>query len=340
MYSVFKSRSLYFFAGAFLAVMSTLPACFPSLAGPFFGHLVLREGYSKRDTPAQAFFGKDLYMAEGEGLFRFDGRGMKQVTSALWPQKTGFIRFLDGGARLWIAADGGFFSFDGKVCKDHSRARGYDGRAPVVVREGPGKKIIVVTDRSLLLGFYYNHELVFSPIDPPTGGGFSFSSVDDAAFLQTGIWLAASSGAYEYTGEGWRHHARSAGLPFEGLRFVSRGPGGTVWVGGYDLLGRGVASWNGANWSVVEGFSQSRPESMDFDGTVAWVATDRGLMRFDGKAVVTYGLAEGLISQKTDSVRVSERHVAVRTVSKNHSVLNLMDKMADFESEDEADAKF
>lgn len=331
---MFTIKSLIaLFATVFL-ICAALLSVNPAAAGQFFGHLVLREGYSKRDTAAQAFFANELFIAEGEGLYKYDGCRMKQVTPSLWPRKPGFIRFLEGGSRLWMATDAGFYSFDGKVCRDHTRARGYDGKPAAVVREGPGKKILVVTDRSLLLGFFYNRELVFSPIDPPATGGFSFSMVEDAAFLETGIWLATTAGAYEYTGDGWKHHGRNSGLPCEGLRFVSRGPGGTVWVGGYDLLGRGVAFWNGSNWTGVEGFSQARPESMDFDGTVAWVATDRGLMRYDGKTVTTYGVPEGLVSLKTHSVRVSKRYVSVRTVTKNHSVLNLMDKMTDFEVED------
>ncbi len=124
-------------------------------------------------------------------------------------------------------------------------------------------------------------------------------NVVDASFLDdTETWLATSEGAARIRGQKVTVFTEDEGLRSEYLRGVACGSGGMVFV----ASGQGVGIFDGDRWSYPRGLRRSvNALELARDGRL-WMATDRGLVVFDGAKVRRLDFRRGLLQNQIDDV--------------------------------------
>lgn len=307
----------------------------PVHGATLFQPLVIREGYSGRTLKAMSFYRDSLYIAVEEGLLLYDGRRISNVSDRLWPVNPRGINDICGGTRLWIASDRGFFSIKSKKGEDHSKARGFVGNRALLVHEGQGKRIAVITDRAILVGFFYGKELVFQTIPNPPGN-FSTRGVRQMLLGGRDLWLATGNGLYAFNGETWRRYTTRDGLPSDDITCLEFDTAGRIWVGTTGIFSGGMAYLNKGSWRVQgrdQGLPSHRVHSIAADRGVIWAATENGLARYDGRSWITYGSGEGLARRSPEKVVCSSRYVIARIVDKDIGLLCVLDKLSDPDQE-------
>lgn len=119
--------------------------------------------------------------------------------------------------------------------------------------------------------------------------------VTGIAFMgEEAIWLASSQGATRVIGEEIKTFIEADGLRSELLRGVVCTIGGMV----YTASSRGLGIWDGETWTYPPKLRTSINDLALGEGGRLWLATDRGLVVYDGARVRRLDTRRGLLENR------------------------------------------
>lgn len=157
----------------------------------------------------------------------------------------------------------------------------------------------VVTDLDLGLIAYHRASAKDSDIQ---GGVIPIPiGVVDLAFVDADeAWVATTEGAVRVRGQEVSLFSEADGLESEFLRGISVTPGGVVFA----ASGRGIAMFDGTHWSLPKDLrAPTNDVEMGPDGRL-WMATDKGVMVFNGAKVNRLDKRRGLLQDEIEEIRV------------------------------------
>jgi ligand-binding sensor domain-containing protein len=126
-------------------------------------------------------------------------------------------------------------------------------------------------------------------------------NVVDAAFCSDVTWLATSQGAARVQGEKVEVFYESNGLLSEFLRGIACDASGEkVFV----ASGAGVGIYDGKQWRYPELLKQSVNALQLGTAGRLWMATDRGLISFDGSRVRRLDARRGLLENQIRELNI------------------------------------
>ncbi|HJV48622.1 MAG TPA: diguanylate cyclase [Geothrix sp.] len=117
------------------------------------------------------------------------------------------------------------------------------------------------------------------------------------------LWVARASGLSILDGDTWHELGKAAGLLGSECGGLARSPSGDIWLSYRDAAGVSRITKQGDSWKVAE--SRTQPAalfkdlitSLTFDRSgVLWLATGKGLKRWDGTNLEVFGKTSGLPS--------------------------------------------
>ena len=108
---------------------------------------------------------------------------------------------------------------------------------------------------------------------------------------QNTIWVATSDGILHLDGTDWKIYTTSDGLTENYITGLLQDKSGNIWAYGY---GSGLDRYDGSSWqSFLPGDSIS-DIAQDQNGNI-WLATDHGVIKYDGNTFQSYTTADGLL---------------------------------------------
>lgn len=125
--------------------------------------------------------------------------------------------------------------------------------------------------------------------------------VVDIAFLDADeAWIATTEGAARVRGTDITLYSEADGLESEFLRGISVTSGGIVFA----ASGRGIAQYDGTNWSLPKALrAPTNDVEMGADGRL-WMATDNGVLVFNGARVNRLDKKRGLLQNEIEEIRI------------------------------------
>ncbi|MCC7261717.1 MAG: response regulator [Candidatus Latescibacteria bacterium] len=218
----------------------------------------------------------------------FDGLSVDQITNI----------YQDVDGLLWLATQGGVWSFDGEIFADYSVAEGLpDNRVRAVCRDHQGR-LWVSTDK----GVARLEGRGFKTVDTGLPEGQGGDILEDRAGR---LWFTNSAGVSRYDGQQFVTFTMRDGLAHNMVGDIFEDREGALW---FANIG-GASRYDGQRFTTFttrDGLAHNRVRQIlqGRDG-VFWFATEDGLSRYDGQHFTTFTTREGLVSSDVQGVHQS-----------------------------------
>ena len=115
-------------------------------------------------------------------------------------------------------------------------------------------------------------------------------------------WFCSTNGISKFNGTNWTNYDESNGLAYKRASSILVDKSGNIWVGNIKSGGAGpsvaaLSKFNGINWTTINGFSAGSIWDIveDNSGNI-WMATDEGVLMYNGQNWKKYTTSDGLIS--------------------------------------------
>ena len=247
------------------------------------------------DKRGHIWFGTGTWRLGGKGVSRYDGRRFETFdTDDGLPSNTVRAFLQDEEGLLWLATvdwrgpAAGVCTYNGTEFVPLSGAEWPEGMPALSILEDKQGHIWFGTYRGIRR--YDGRQVTSFSNDEGLGvGGGARALLEDE---EGHLWIGSfGQGVSRYDGAGFLTFGTEDGLGTNGVWSMLEDREGHVWVGTH---GGGVSRYLGAQFTHVEVENDFAYASyQDRQGHI-WFGTRSGASRYDGRELVTYGVAEGL----------------------------------------------
>jgi ligand-binding sensor domain-containing protein len=227
----------------------------------------------------------NIWFDTGNGLSCFDGKNWKMVN----PDIVGVTSFLqDAQGNLWCWSGGTLYFYNGNSWNTITLPFGVFGSFNSVVKDNTGG-IWVSTD-TIVARYDGKSWTTFNIGDifgiPPLTSLINSIAIDN----QNTIWVATTEGILHLDGANWKIYTTADGLTDNDIAGLYQDKSGNIGAYGY---GSGLYLFNGTTWQVFLPDDHIFDIAEDQNGNI-WLATDHGVVKYDGTDFQSYTTADGL----------------------------------------------
>jgi ligand-binding sensor domain-containing protein len=228
----------------------------------------------------------NTWVSTGYGLSCFNGKNWEMVNSSV-VNATCFLQDTQGN--LWFGSGETLYCYNGSSWNIVTPPFGVFGSFNSIVEDNTGG--IWVSTNNIVARFdgkswtTFNVGIIFGV--SPMGTLINSIIIDN----QNTIWVATSDGILHLDGTDWKIYTTSDGLTENYITGLLQDKSGNIWAYGY---GSGLDRYDGSSWqSFLPGDSIS-DIAQDQNGNI-WLATDHGVIKYDGNTFQSYTTADGLL---------------------------------------------
>ena len=241
----------------------------------------------------------NIWFDTGNGLSCFDGKNWKMVNPDI-VDVTSFAQ--DAQGNLWCWSGEQLYCYNGTSWNIVTPPFGIFGSFNSVVEDNTGgiwvstDNIVAQFDGTSWTTFNVGNIFGVSPM----GTLINSIMVDN----QNTIWVATADGIVHLDGTTWKIYTTADGLADNDIAGLYQDKSGKIWAYGYST---GLYLFNGTTWQSflqedrVSGITQDRNGNL-------WLATDHGVIKYDGSNFQSLTVADGLLSNSINSIIVDNNN--------------------------------
>ena len=228
----------------------------------------------------------NIWFDSGNGLSRFDGKNWEMVNQNI-VNATSFAQ--DAQGNLWCWSGGTLYFYDGTSWNTVTLPFGVFGSFNSVMEDNTGG--IWVSTENIVARYdgkswtTFNIGDIFGVVSP-MGTLIHSIAVDN----QNTIWVATADGIVHLDGANWKIYTTADGLADNDVAGLYQDKSSNIWAYGY---GNGLYLLNGTAWQSFLPEDHIFDVAQDQYGNV-WLATDHGVIKYDGTDFQSYTTADGL----------------------------------------------
>ena len=228
----------------------------------------------------------NTWVSTGYGLSRFDGNHWEMVNQDII-NATSFAQ--DKQGNLWCWSGETLYCYNGSSWNIITPPFGVFGSFNSIVEDNTGG--IWVSTNNIVARFDGKSWTTFNIGDifgvSPLTSLINSIAIDN----QNTIWVATTDGILHLNGTDWKIYTTSDGLTENYITRLLQDKSGNIWAYGY---GSGLNRYDGRSWQSFLPDDSVSDIAQDQNGNI-WVATDHGVVKYNGNDFQRYTNADGLL---------------------------------------------
>jgi ligand-binding sensor domain-containing protein len=239
------------------------------------------------------------WVSTGNGLSRFDGNNWEMVNQDI-VSATSFLQDKQGD--LWFGSGQTLYCYNGSSWNIVTPPFGIFGSFNTIVADNTGG--IWVSTNNIVSRFDGTSWTTFNIGDifgvTPLTSLIHSIAVDN----QNTIWVATADGILHLDGTTWKIFTTADGLADNDITGLYQDKSGNIWAYGYST---GLYLFNGTTWQSFLQGDRVSGITQDRNGNI-WLATDHGIIKYDGSHFQSYTVVDGLLSNSIYSIIVDNNN--------------------------------
>jgi Predicted periplasmic ligand-binding sensor domain len=232
------------------------------------------------------------------GLSRFDGKKWAMVDKDI----AGADCFLeDKQGNLWFGSQNDVYRYDG-TSWDIFSTGSYGSRVTSIIEDNSGN--IWVNAMNFVYRFDGKSWTSFDVRNilglPQRNVQINSLTIDN----QNTIWAATTNGILHFDGTNWQVFTTADGLADDYIAGLVQDKSGSIWAYGFNSA---LNLYNGTSWQSFLQGDRIADIAQDENGNM-WLATDHGVIKYDGSNFQSFTTADGLLDNSINTVIVDNNN--------------------------------
>jgi len=232
------------------------------------------------------------------GLSCFDGKKWVVVNKNI----TATACFLeDKQGNLWFGSQNDVYRYDG-TSWDIFSAGSYENRVTSIIEDNSGN--IWVSAMNYLYRF---DGKIWPPFDVRNIFGVTQTNILVNSVMidyQNTLWVATTNGILYFDGTNWQVFTTADGLADNDIAGFIQDKSGSIWAYGFNSA---LNLYNGNSWQSFLQSDRIADITQDRNGNL-WLATDHGVIEYDGNNFQSFTTADGLLDNSINVIIVDNNN--------------------------------
>ena len=239
----------------------------------------------------------NIWFDTGKGLSRFDGKNWEMVNKDM-VNATCFLQ--DKPGNLWFGSWNHVIRYDGTSWDIFSP----DSQTYITSIKEDNTGNVWVSTTNFLYRFDGQLWTSFDVRDifgvTRTNIQINSVSIDN----QNTVWAATTSGILHFDGTNWKIYTTADGLADNYIAGFIQDKSGDIWAYGFYS---GLNLFDGSSWQSFLKDDRIVAITQDNDGNM-WLATNHGVIKYDGSAFQRYTTADGLLDDSIHAIAIDHNN--------------------------------